>query len=76
MPLFNFVSYVFLLLCLCIIIAIYVLFWVFRFTVLLYVGMYCLCVNVYCSTATRCQPNCSEQNIAISKYQTSSALCP
>ena len=21
--------------------------------------MYCLCVNVYCTTATRCQPNCS-----------------
>jgi hypothetical protein len=23
--------------------------------------MYCLCVNVYCTTATRCQPNCSWQ---------------
>jgi len=22
--------------------------------------MYCLCVNVYCTTATRCQPNCIE----------------
>ena len=21
--------------------------------------MYCLCVNVYCTTATGCQPNCS-----------------
>ena len=23
--------------------------------------MYCLCVNMYCTTATRCQPNCSQQ---------------
>jgi hypothetical protein len=23
--------------------------------------MYCLCVNVYCTTATGCQPNCSKQ---------------
>jgi hypothetical protein len=23
--------------------------------------MYCLCVNVYCITATVCQPNCSYQ---------------
>jgi hypothetical protein len=23
--------------------------------------MYCLCVNVYCTTATGCQPNCSLQ---------------
>jgi hypothetical protein len=22
-------------------------------------SVYCLCVNVYCSTATGCQPNCS-----------------
>jgi len=22
-------------------------------------SMYCLCVNVYCTTATGCQPNCS-----------------
>ena len=23
--------------------------------------MYCLCVNVYCTTATVCQPNCTQQ---------------
>ena len=47
--LFNFVNYVFLLLC------------VFRsvFSVLLCCSVYCLCVNVYCTTATGCQPNCS-----------------
>jgi hypothetical protein len=28
--------------------------------------MYCLCVNVYCTTATGCQPNCSQQ---ICQYQ-------
>jgi hypothetical protein len=28
-------------------------------------SVYCLCVNVYCSTATRCQPNCSEKKIYI-----------
>jgi hypothetical protein len=22
-------------------------------------SVYCLCVNVYCTTATGCQPNCS-----------------
>jgi len=30
--------------------------------------MYCLCVNVYCTTATGCQPNCSQQ-IYKYKYQ-------
>jgi len=25
----------------------------------LYRSMYCLCVNVYCTAATRWQPNCS-----------------
>jgi hypothetical protein len=24
-------------------------------------SIYCLCVNVYCTTATGCQPNCSQQ---------------
>ena len=28
--------------------------------------IYCLCVNVYCTTATGCQPNCSEQIYIIS----------
>jgi hypothetical protein len=26
-------------------------------------SMYCLCVNVYCTTAIRCQPNCSYKYI-------------
>jgi len=47
--LFNFVNYVFLLLCMfgsgC--------------SVSLCCSVYCLCVNVYCNTATGCQPNCS-----------------
>jgi hypothetical protein len=51
MLLFNFVNYV-LLLCLCNLIVLYVLFCVFCFTVV-------FCVNVYCITATGCQPNCS-----------------
>jgi hypothetical protein len=29
-------------------------------------SVYCLCVNVYCTTATGCQPKCSQQ---IYKYQ-------
>ena len=33
-------------------------------------SVYCLCVNVYCTTATGCQPNCSQQNISISMYTT------
>ena len=55
MLLFNFVNYVFLLLFLNILIFMYVLYVMFSF----YVSMYCLCVNVYCTTATGCQPNCS-----------------
>ena len=49
MCLFNFVNYVFLLLCM------------FRsvYSVSLCCSVYCLCVNVYCTTATACQPNCS-----------------
>jgi hypothetical protein len=30
--------------------------------------MYCLCVNVYCTTATGCQPNCSWQIYHIITY--------
>jgi len=39
-----------------ILIVMYDLFYVFRFSVLFYV---LFGVNVYCTTATRCQPNCS-----------------
>ena len=53
--LFSFVNYVFLLLCLCILIVMYVLYIPF----LLCCSMYYLCVNVYCTTATGWQPNCS-----------------
>ena len=44
----NFVNYVFLLLCM------------FRSVYsVAFCSVYCLCVNVYCTTATGCQPNCS-----------------
>jgi hypothetical protein len=29
------------------------------YSVSLYCSVYCLCVNVYCTAATGCQPNCS-----------------
>jgi hypothetical protein len=47
-PLFNFVNYVFLFLCLCILIVMYVLFWVFCFIVLFCVLFVCKCVLYYC----------------------------
>ena len=56
MLLFHFVNYVFLLLCLSVLIVMYVLFCIFCFHI---VVMYCFCVNAYCTTATGCQPNCS-----------------
>ena len=48
--------YKFLLLYLCILIM-YVLFCVLFHCC----SVYCLCVNVYCTTAIGCQPNCSQQ---------------
>ena len=48
MLLFNFVNYVFLFLCLCILIIIYVLFCIFCFIVLFYVLFVCKCVLYYC----------------------------
>ena len=71
MLLFNFVNYVFLFLCLRILIVmfmysycyvyVFLLLCMFRsvYSVSLCCSMYCLCVNVYCTTATRCQPNFS-----------------
>jgi len=46
--------HVFFLLCLCILIVMYVPFWVFCVIVL---SEYCLYVNVYCTAATGCQPS-------------------
>ena len=43
--------YVFLLLCM----------FRSRYSVLLCCSMYCMCVNMYCTTATRCEANCSYQ---------------
>ena len=63
MFLFTFVNYVFLFLC--ILIVKYVLFCVFCFIVFF---MYCFCVNVYCTTATGCQPNCCQQIYLIILY--------
>ena len=68
MCLFNFVNYVFVMLCilivmLCIItvMVMYSYCCVFRsgYSVSLCCSVYCLCVNVYCTTASGCQPNCS-----------------
>ena len=55
MLLVNFVNYVFLLLRLCFLIVMFV---PAGYSVSLRCPVYCLCVNVYCTTAKRCQPNC------------------
>jgi len=57
MLLFNFVNYVVLLLRLCILIVMYVLFCVFCCHCVVLCN--CLCVNVYCTTGTWYQTNCS-----------------
>jgi len=40
---------------------VFLLLFMFRsvYSVSLCCSVYCLCVNVYCTTATGCQPNCS-----------------
>jgi hypothetical protein len=59
--LFNFVNYV-ILLCLCVLILMFMYFYCYVcsvYSVLLCSSVYCLCVNVYCTAAIGCQPNCS-----------------
>ena len=56
--LFNFVAYVFLLLCM----------FRFGYSVSLCCSVCCLRVTVYCNTATGCQPNCSSQQYHNGKY--------
>ena len=61
MLLFSFVNYVFLLLC-----YVFLFLGMFhsRYSVSLCCSVYCLCVNVYCTTATGCQPNLQLKNIS------------
>jgi len=69
MLMFNSVNYVFFLLRLCTLIVtfIFLLLCMFRFgySLSLCCSMYCLRVNVYCTTATGWQPNCSWQKYRI-----------
>ena len=57
MLLFNFVNYIFLLIYLYILIAKFLFPSVY--SVSFCRSVYCLCVNVYCTAATGCQPNWS-----------------
>ena len=69
--LFNFVKYIFLFIGLCILTVMFMysycyvyeflLLYMFRsgYSVQLCCSVYCLYVNVYCTNATGCQPNCS-----------------
>jgi len=68
---FNFVNYVILLLCVCILIFMYVPFCVFCFIVLFCVLFVCKCD---CTAATGCQPNCGLQNT--STFQPSAQFLP
>jgi hypothetical protein len=43
----------------------------------MFYSVYCLCVNVYCTAATGCQPNCSLQicDVIDKKFVSSERLC-
>jgi len=58
MFMFDFVNYVLLLLSMS----------CSGYSVSLCCSVYCFCVNVYCTVATGCQPNCSWQMYIISYY--------
>ena len=62
MFLFNFVNYV-LSLCIHSYVYVFLLLCMFCsvYSVSLYCSVYCLYVTAYCTTATGCQPNCSQQ---------------
>jgi hypothetical protein len=53
--------YIFIILCVLLLAEVFLLLFVLR-------SVYCLCVNVYCTTATGCQPNCSYIYIYIYIY--------
>jgi len=58
MLLFNFVNHVFLFIYIIIVLLCNLIF-IFMYSYCCVCSVYFLCVNVYCSTATRCQPNYS-----------------
>ena len=68
---FNFVNYVFLLLCYA-----FLLLCVFRswYSVSLCCSVYCLCVNVYCTAAIGCQLSYSKQIYHIISYTVSFSI--
>ena len=57
---FLLLGYVFLFLCILLLVYIFLLLCTLRsgYSVSLCCSVYCLCVNVYCTTATGCQHNC------------------
>jgi hypothetical protein len=71
MLLFNIVNYVFyycyvyVFWLVCVFLLLYKYMLHSLYSVSLCCSVYCLCVNVYCTTATGCQPNCSKQTYHI-----------
>jgi hypothetical protein len=58
MVLFNFLNYVFLFLCILIVLLCNIII-TFMYSYCYVFSVNCSCINVYCTTATRCQANCS-----------------